>query len=56
MKKNEIGTYEIEILNEYGHIIHCHCIINGWRSMAEENAVKSCKFWGGAEWRVIKIG
>lgn len=52
---NDIGTYEIIILDEDGNIIHHHYMFNSWRKMAEENAAKSCKFWHGSNWQVVKI-
>ena len=55
--KHDYGTYEIEILNDQGHIIHYHCY-DGFREEAEENAQRSSRHWVGGpyEWRVIKIG
>lgn len=50
-----ITTYEIEVLNEYGHIIHYHYFKSFSRQDAEANARSSCRFHGGADWRVIKI-
>ena len=50
-----ITTYEIEVLNEYGNIIHHHYYESFSKDDAEENARKSCRWHGGYDWRVIKI-
>jgi len=50
-----ITTYEIEILNEHGHIIHYHYFDSFSKEEAEANAKKSCKLHKGSDWRVIKI-
>lgn len=50
-----MNTYEILVINEYGHIIHHHCFDSLSREEAEENAKKSCKHFGGCEWKVLKL-
>jgi len=48
------ASYEIEILNEYGHIIHHHTY-EGTLEEAQENARMSRKWHSGYDWRVIRI-
>lgn len=54
--KHNYETYEIEIINEHGHIIHCH-LFEGLQEEAEDNAKRSSKhlIGGPYEWRVVKI-
>ena len=46
--------YLIMIFNEKRVLIHCHSF-KGWHSDAVENAEKSCRFHGGADWEVEEV-
>ena len=50
----DYGKYEIQILNDDGHIIHHHTY-DGFREEAQQNAKRSCKHWRGCTWQIIKI-
>ena len=54
--KNGYETYEIQILNEEGYIIHRH-LYEGFMDEAMDNAERSSKHWIGGPytWRIIKI-
>jgi hypothetical protein len=54
-EKRVMNTYEIMIINEYGHIIHHHYFESFSRDYAEDDARKTKEHFPGCDWKILKI-